>query len=382
MTHVFLSVGDMSGDQHTARLVEELRARVPGITFEGLGGPNLAAAGVDLHEDLVSRAVIGLSAVARQLPFFFGVLRKVAGILDARRPDAVLLVDYPGLNLYVARLAKRRGIPVYYFVAPQLWAWASWRVRRFARVVDEAFVIHSFEADFFTAAGLPATFVGHPTADALRADSTADPDLVIALAAEPMSVALLPGSRPREVTEHFPVFLQAAARLARTRPALRCHTAHVDPVQRERMATMAADADVPLTIHGDSVHAVMAGCHAALVGSGTATLETGLLGTPMVIYYRLRGALERFVRDWLLVTPWFGEVNLAAGRLVCPEVLQEHPDAAALAEELAPLLEDSEARARQLEGLRRVDTRISGAGMVAATAELLAERLATRPARR
>lgn len=378
MTHVFLSVGDLSGDQHAARLVEELRARVPGITFEGLGGPNLAAAGVSVHEDLVSRAVIGIQAVARQLPFFFGVLRRVAGILDARRPDAVVLVDYPGLNLNVARLAHRRGIPVYYFVAPQLWAWASWRVKRFAKAVDEAFVIHTFEAAFYTDAGLPATYVGHPTADALRDAGQADPEVVAALEAEPLAVALLPGSRPREVTEHFPVFLDAAAKLAARHPDLRCHAAHVDPVQRERMVAMAETAGVPLSVHGDAVHAVMQGCHAALVGSGTATLETGLLGTPMVIYYSIRGRLECFIRDWMLVTPWVGEVNLAAGRLVCPEVLQEEPDAGALADALEPLLGDTEAHARQLAGFERVRQRVSGAGVVVATAELLADRLAAR----
>src|SRR6185436_12424531 len=146
------------------------------------------------------------------LPSMFGVLRQTAGLLDARRPDAVVIVDYPGFNLYVARLAHRRGIPVIYFVAPQLWGWAPWRARRFARVVDEALVIFPFEAGFYRAAGLPATWIGHPLLDGLPATDAAiaaarDP----AIASLPRPVALLPGSRPREIAAHMPLLLGAAA---------------------------------------------------------------------------------------------------------------------------------------------------------------------------
>src|SRR6185436_8015373 len=153
------------------------------------------------------------------LPSMFGVLRQTAGLLDARRPDAVVIVDYPGFNLYVARLAHRRGIPVIYFVAPQLWAWAPWRARRFARVVDEALVIFPFEEAFWRDAGLDAHYVGHPLLDTLPRDEAAlaavrDP----AITARPRPVALLPGSRPREVSAHMPLLLAAAKELLGRHP--------------------------------------------------------------------------------------------------------------------------------------------------------------------
>src|SRR5690606_27629665 len=139
---------DTSGDQHAARLLTRLRERVPDLAAEGLGGPRLAAAGLELHHDLVAGAIMGIGPAVRAVPELLGLLRRVAARFDAAPPDRVVLVDYPGLNLQIARLAARRGIPVTYFVAPQLWAWAPWRVRRFARVVSEAWVIFPFEVPF------------------------------------------------------------------------------------------------------------------------------------------------------------------------------------------------------------------------------------------
>jgi lipid-A-disaccharide synthase len=170
-----------------------LRERIPNLAVEGLGGPELIDEGVKLHADLVSHAIIGFGPAIQAAPKLLGLLRRVAGALDKRRPDVVVLVDYPGFNLFVARLAKKRGIPVVYFVAPQLWAWAPWRVKRFARVVDEAHVIFPFEEAFFGAAGIETHWVGHPLIDGLPSE----PPILPAIADLPRPVALLPGSRRR-----------------------------------------------------------------------------------------------------------------------------------------------------------------------------------------
>jgi lipid-A-disaccharide synthase len=380
---LFFSAGDTSGDQHAARLLRRLQQLAPGLSAEGLGGPELAAADCVLHEDLVRESIFGISGAVKAVPHLLGVLRRTAGVLDARRPDAVLIVDYPGLNLYVARLAAARGIPVIYFVAPQLWAWAPWRVRRFARVLDEALVIFPFEVTFWRDAGVPATFIGHPLLDALPRDAAAlsavrDP----AIAGQPRPVALLPGSRPREVRDHMPLFLDVARRLLTSRPDATFHTAHVSPVEREHIAAHARAAGVPLAVHGDRVHAVMSSCRCALVASGTATLETALLGTPLVLTYSVKASALRLSR-LLAVTPYIGMVNLVAGRQLAPEIILQdgQPDAAErLATALAPLLDDSAEWRAQRAGIETLRRRSAGPGAIERAAQHLAARLGSRAA--
>lgn len=373
MPHVFLSAGDISGDQHAARLVRRLTTLVPDVTFEGLGGPELAAAGVPLHEDLVSRAIMGIGPAMREAPRLLGLLRRMAGVFDRRRPELVLLVDYPGLNLFVARLAHRRGIPVVYFVAPQLWAWAPWRVRRFARVVDQALVIFPFEVPFFRQAGLAAEFIGHPLLDGLPAEPPRPPDIV----ERPRPVALLPGSRRREVRLHMPMMFDAAEALTEQHPDISFHCAHVSAERRAEIEALAATRKIDFVMHGDRVHEVMAGCRCAVVSSGTATLETALLGTPMVVLYRVT-AFEHSMRDLLLVPPFVGQVNLVAGRKIAEELLLPEDDPAALIAALQPLLTDTPAYLRQQAELAQVIAASPGAGAVDRAAEIVARRLQGR----
>lgn len=371
MPSLFLSAGDVSGDQHAARLVQHLRAARPDIEVEALGGPALAAAGVPLHEDLVSRAIIGILPAAAEVPRLLGLLRRVAGLFDERRPDLVVVVDYPGLNLYVARLAHRRGIPVLAFIAPQLWAWAPWRVARFARVVDEALVLFPFEQRFFGRAGIETHHVGHPVLDGLPAS----PPLRTHITDLPCPVALLPGSRRREVAGHMPLLLGAARRLLEQHPETSFHSAHVDPVRAAEMARWAERLGVPLTLHGADVHGVMASCRCAAVASGTATLETAALGTPLVALYRLTRA-EELMRRTLLVSPWVSLVNLAAGEALVPELLAVGEDPEPLARALEPLLHDGPARSAQLAGLQQLSRSALARGAVARAAERVLARLA------
>jgi len=306
------------------------------------------------------------------------VLRQTAGILDARRPDAVVIVDYPGFNLYVARLAHRRGIPVIYFVAPQLWGWAPWRARRFARVVDEALVIFPFEAEFYCDAGLPATWIGHPLLDSLPATDAAiaaarDP----AIASLPRPVALLPGSRPREIAAHMPLLLGAAAELLRRHPDCSFHSAHVVPAARQELAERARAAGVPLSVHDDRLHAVMSSCRCAIVSSGTATLETGMLGTPLVLLYRVN-RVETTLAKALLLAPWVGQINLLSGRQVHPEVLPVNDDPAALVAAVEPLLADGPEWRAQKQALAELRRRLHADGGATGAIETAARRIAAR----
>jgi lipid-A-disaccharide synthase len=376
--HVFLSAGDISGDQHAARLVSRLNELVPDLTWEGLGGPELQAVGVPLHADLVSKAIMGIGPAAKAAPRLMGLLRRMAGVLDARRPDVVVLVDYPGLNLFMARLAKRRGIPVVYFVAPQLWAWAPWRVRRFARVVDEALVIFPFEVPFYRQAGVAAEYIGHPLLDSLPAE----PPRIAEIVDRPRPVALLPGSRSREVKMHMPLLLDAAEALTRLHPDSSFHCAHVSAERRAEIEALAADRDIDFTMHGASVHEVMAGCRCAAVSSGTATLETAMLGTPLVVLYRVT-TFEYSMRNILLVPPFVGQVNLVAGEAVTKELLLPDDDPKPLIDALEPLLSDTPEFLEQRAALDALIARSPGPGAVDRAAEHLALRLqGTVPASR
>jgi lipid-A-disaccharide synthase len=356
--HLFFSAGDTSGDQHAARLLRRLQQLAPGLTAEGLGGPELAAAGCTLHEDLVRESIFGISGAVKAVPHLLGVLRRTAGILDARRPDAVLIVDYPGLNLYVARLAAARGIPVIYFVAPQLWAWAPWRVRRFARVLDEALVIFPFEVAFWREAGVKATLIGHPLLDALPRGEAAlaavrDPAIASLAAARRACCPAAGRARCATTCRSSCRSHGSCSPRGRTRPSTR-PTSHRS--ERENIEAHARAAGVPLQVHGDRVHAVMASCRCALVASGTATLETALLGTPLVLTYSVKASALALSRV-LAVTPYIGMVNLVAGRCLAPELILQagQPDAAQrLAHALLPL-------ARRLAGVARATGRHRGA---------------------
>jgi len=371
---VFFSAGDISGDQHAARLLRRLSELCPGLEAEGLGGPALAAAGCTLHENLVAHAIVGLRAAAAAVPQMLTLLRRTDALLRERRPDLVILVDYPGLNLYVARVAHRLGIRVVYFVAPQLWAWAPWRVRRFARVVDEALVIFPFEVPFFARAGLKATWIGHPLLDGMPPENAPVGPGALAIRTRPRPVALLPGSRPREVREHTPLLLAAARRLRERFPDATFHAAHVSPVELANMAQHAERAGIELVLHGDDVHAVMEGCRAAFVASGTATLETGLFGTPLVVVYRV-SRLELAVARLLFVTEMIGQVNLLAGRRICPELVFVEDDPAAVADALAPLLSDTREYREQRAALARLRRHLAGRGAIERAAQHLAPQL-------
>lgn len=370
MPELFLSAGDTSGDQHAARLLTRLTELVPGLHCEGLGGPQTEAAGMTLHADLVSEAIFGIGPALRAVPELLGLLRRVAARFDESPPDRVVLVDYPGLNLQIARLAHRRGIPVTYFVAPQLWAWAPWRARRFARVVDEALVIFPFEVPFFEGAGLTAHYVGHPLLDKLPGESCRRADI----SERPCPVALMPGSRPREVREHMPLLLEAAAILAAERPELSFHAAHVSALERDNMAAAAERLGVELQIHGDDVHGVMASCHCAAVASGTATLETAMLGTPLVVFYKV-SSFELALTRWLLVPEHIGQVNLVAGRELTPELRLSEHDPAAVADALRPLLDEGAAWTAQRRGLEELRGQVGAGGAVERAARHLAARL-------
>ena len=325
---VLLVAGEASGDLHGAALVEALRRRVPDVAVAGIGGPRLRAAGMRILVDTAHVATMGLVETFGTLGRLLGAYRRLLRFLDEERPDLVVLIDYPEFNLRLARQAKRRGIPVFYFIAPQVWAWRRGRVRTIAERVDKLAAIFPFEPALYNNGRELAEFTGHPLLDVVRADrSAAETRARYHLDARRPVLVLLPGSRAKEVRYLYAAMHSAALELARQGwQPLVALAESLSPADLEA----AADGPVPWPIaHGDTYNAVAA-ADVAIVASGTATLETALLGCPMVIVYRM-SPLTFWVARLLVDVQWIGMPNIILEQLAFPELIQDAVTPAAIA---------------------------------------------------
>lgn len=345
---LFISAGEVSGEHHAALVVREILERRPDLQIDSMGGRHLEAAGTRLLFPLSDFAVLGFAGVFKNLSRFIGVLRRFAEYLDRERPDAVVLVDYPGLHLRFAHLAKRRGIPVVYFVCPQLWAWAPWRARRFAGSVDRALTILPFEAEYLRRKGVEATFVGHPTADQLATlvgDARTPPQ-----SGDDWNIAILPGSRPQEAQANLPLMIEVARRIRDQHPSVRFILPQLREDTREVCrGILERHPDIEIALERD-VTPVLTGARFALVASGTATFEVAWHGVPMVVIYRIT-PMQRFLGRQLLTVPWISQVNLIAGREVVPEFVTTEQPAGEVTAAALPLIRDGEERQACLEAL-------------------------------
>lgn len=326
---VLLVAGEPSGDLHGAALVAQVRARRPDLEVVGIGGPRLRAAGMQVLVDTEHVATMGFTETFGTLGRLVRAYRTLVRTLDTARPDLVVLIDYPEFNLRLARQAKRRRIPVFYFVAPQVWAWRKGRIRSIGERVDKLAAVFPFEPDVYNRDGrVLAEFVGHPLLDVVRptrdrAETRAryglDPDRPL--------LALLPGSRKNEVGFLFRAMCEAAARLAPEGwQAIAALAESLGPGDLEGALGGGA---IPVPVAHNDTYNVVAAADAAIVASGTATLETALLGCPMVIVYRL-APLTYWIARRLVDVPWIGMPNLILRRGVFPELIQDAVTPAAM----------------------------------------------------
>ncbi len=354
--------GEASGDLHGARLISELRRRVPDLQVFGLGGDEMRQAGLEPVAHSAEISVVGLTEVLKILPrareIFAGLLREV----DRRRPGVAVLIDFPDFNLRLARELKSRGVEVVYYISPQIWAWRRGRVKTISRLVDRMLVLFPFEVDFYKDHDVDVVHVGHPLVDevpelpqAWDGDGSADGSF-----GGPYRVALLPGSRASEVEALLPTLLESVRRLSTELP-VEARIIKAPTVSPEQIDEAVELAGVPVEIVDEDRFVAVADSHLALCASGTATLEVGLLGTPMVMVYRL--ASWTYALAKLMVRlPNVSLVNLVLGRKVIPELIQGDANPERIASEAARLLTDAGERGRMRAALAEVRGRLGEGG--------------------
>ena len=360
---IYLSAGEPSADAHAAAVAAALRRRLPGVELEALGGPLMERAGVRVLDRMESFSVVGFVEALAKIPAHYRLLGRVRQAFTRQRYDLVILVDYPGYHLRAAAAAAAAGIPVLYYIAPQMWAWGQNRVRKLAPV-DRLAVILPFEEQFFRERGVEATFVGHPLKDRPPPAARADARRALGLDPARPTLGLFPGSRSQEVHRHWAMFREAAARVALARPDV------------QLVAAGTRDAAYPhpgaITVHLGDPLLVFAASDAGICKSGTTTLEAAIADVPMVITYRVH-AISSFIAHRLLRVPWVGLVNLVADYEVAPEFLQRRATPEALAGGVLPLLDAANpVTKRQREGLKLVRERLGPPGAADRVAELAA----------
>ena len=365
---VAIIAGEASGDQHGARLVKAMQKKNPALSFMGIGGPELRQAGVRILVDAAELTVVGITEVLSRLPDILRGMSTFKKALKIHQPDLLILIDFPDFNLRIAAAAKKLGIPVLYYISPQIWAWRQSRVKRIKRLVDHMAVILPFEQQFYTENDVPATFVGHPLLDAPL--PSAEKALMTGDEGQP-TIGLVPGSRENEIARHLPVMLDTADILKDRLKHVTFIISHARSVERQQLEAIVAGHPCRLDVEiiSDGIETVFERSDALMAASGTVTLQAALHGAPMVIIYKV-SPISFMLGRALVRVPFIGLANLVAGRKLVPEYVQND----AIAENIAPALQDMLSDRDQLAALKKqlVDLRdvMGGAGASERVAEL------------
>jgi lipid-A-disaccharide synthase len=374
---IMISAGEASSEMYAARLAAVLQART-GAQLFGMGGPRMAEAGVELIADYHQVAVVGLWEVLHKIPSVISLQGRLAQEAAKRGASLAILVDSPSTHLGVARRLKRHKIPVGYFIGPQIWAWRPGRVRTIKRLVDRMVVIFPFEEKIYRDAGVAVDFVGHPLVDIVRPTMTRVKFAAShGLDASRPIVTLLPGSRRSEIAQHYGRIMEACARLANGPEKIEgVQFVHaVAPgLSAEFLARARGNHTVPVTRVEGATYDALAAADCAIVASGTATVEAALLGTPMVVIYRVT-PVSAFILRRMIRTPFIGIVNLIAGKQVVPELIQEQFTPAAIEREVRKLLVSPQAREETKAELAKMRASLGPGGAIERAADIFARML-------
>ena len=359
---IFIVAGEASGDLHGADLARALRTLDPEVTLIGMGGEQMRQAGVTLIVDARELAVVGVTEVLSRLTALLRAFGRLRTSLKAEAPGLLVLIDFPDFNFWLARAARRLGIAVLYYIGPQVWAWRRGRLRTLKRLVEKMLVLFPFEEAVYREAGIPVACVGHPMLDRLRDVPTKEEARrLLGHSGSELIVGLLPGSREGEVRHHLPVLKQAVDQMGTVEPRIRFLVAVADTLPPGLVETLLHGSGTAIRLVRGQTYQVMRAADLVITASGTATLEAGLLGTPMVIVYRV-SLLTWWAGKLLVDVPSIGMVNLVVGRRVVPELLQWEFTPNRVAETALGLVRDPAALDRIRRDLREVRGRLGEEG--------------------
>ena len=361
--------GEASGDLYGSMIAAEIKRIDPGVSLAGVGGRGMQDAGVEIVLDSTEMSVVGVWEALVRLPRLWQALNRIKREVLRRRPDLLILVDYPGMNLRVAESARRAGIRVMYYVSPQVWAWGGGRMGKIKRSVDKMVVILPFEVELYRKCGVDVVYTGHPLIDVVKTTVGRQEFLGrLGIGEGRRLISLLPGSRRHELRQHLTPLIGAARMLAEGHPE-RSFVMVTLPGLEAEVHEITRQAGVPIAVISDLRHEAIAYSDLAITCSGTVTLEAALLGTPMIVIYRL--AFFSWMLGRLLVrVPYISLVNLVARERVVPELLQGEVTPENLAREAAAILEDAGKRRRMVDGLERVRSCLGPGGATRKAAEI------------
>ncbi|NOZ08903.1 MAG: lipid-A-disaccharide synthase [FCB group bacterium] len=370
--NIFLIAGEPSGDQHGGLLMQALKQKCPEVRFKGIGGPEMRRAGLTSLVPLERMAVMGFVEILKHLNFFRDVKRKVISDLEADPPDRVILIDYPGFNLRIAKMVARRfEIPITYYISPQIWAWKEKRVEIIRKTVDQLLVIFPFEVDWYRQRGITARFVGHPFLDEWSPRGKAELRQTLGLKNHKPVLTLFPGSRHQELKRHLPLFLQVARQVKAQAADVQIVLGIAPHLQGEDLLKSYDLKDI-IVLRKQSRLALET-ADAAIVASGTSTLEGAIFGTPMAVVYRL-SPISWWLTRRLVKVPFAAMANLLAGKRIVPEFLQKAADPHAIAAEVIRQLTDKEYSTDMKAELKKVRESLGGAGASVNAALAILER--------
>jgi len=355
---VFIVSGEESGDLHGSSLIKALKELVPGLEVGGMGGRRMREAG-QVGLDSSELSVVGIVEVIEKSPGILKAFRGLKKRLKEARPDAVVLIDFPDFNLRLAREAKKLGIPVVYYISPQVWAWRKGRIKKIARLVDKMLVVFPFEVDLYRKEGVDVEYVGHPLSDVVECPLSKDEARkAVGVGADSIVVSLLPGSRTAEVRRHLPVMLEAAVLMEKGINAsvdFLLPAAH--SIDDTLLAGLIGDSRLGVKVLRERLYTALRASDAAVVASGTATLETALVGTPMVIIYRMSQVSYAIGRA-LVGVSHIGLPNIVAGREVVKELIQNDATPEKVCAGILEIIKDSGKKDDIINGLKEIKDRL------------------------
>ena len=378
---LLLSCGEASGDLYAGALIRELLAIDPALRISGLGGPQFAAAGGRLVDDYRELSVTGLTEWIPKLPRLLAARRRLVAAATAEKPDALVLIDFSGFNFRLAPTIRRLGVPVIYYISPQIWASRAGRLATIKAIADRVLVIFPFEAAIYQKAGVPVEFVGHPLIDLAKPAATRQQFLAgLGLTPSAPTVAILPGSRRNEVSRILPDLAAASQLIRRDVPSAQFVVARAPHLDDELFQSVrAGGSEVPFALVEGDTDTVLASADVALTASGTATVQAALHDTPMVVVYRMAPLSYQLARR-VVTLDTIGMVNLIAGEKIAPELVQDAFTPEAVAREAIAILTDRDRAARIRAGLASVRARLGGSGASRRAAEAILRVIAGRVA--